>query len=359
MEFHLWGKAELEDMLFQPKNDRILFAFFGISLAVRKRSRTSEVRSIVSVKNRLYKVLDSGPQGSFSRGLLLRDINDKNYPDESAYLDFEHIPRWVHRTAKHFEPTGLVIHYRTYLAFVDPGKKEWDYTTLVDLAHPPEDFASREAWKIQSNKASDCMFGQPRFRQGRLQCYGLLQFSNILLIDPEGDSLFPIPHIYSDFGPNGPYSESFARLYVHNHEIDWGNEWTRIKFFPEKMPEEERKSERPKKKLLKANRSAFQDDRGRRKHFNVLYFELDTSPNLKAGSVHELEKWSEGDDRTFIRITHAGIHKFGLYTKLLRDEWAELENAEQQLNRMPEADEKIFVVEFEFAYPHQWDSSED
>jgi hypothetical protein len=32
-EFHLFGRAELEDMLYMPKNDRILFAFFGISLA--------------------------------------------------------------------------------------------------------------------------------------------------------------------------------------------------------------------------------------------------------------------------------------------------------------------------------------
>jgi hypothetical protein len=31
MEFYQWGKAELEDMLHQPKNDRILFTFFGIS----------------------------------------------------------------------------------------------------------------------------------------------------------------------------------------------------------------------------------------------------------------------------------------------------------------------------------------
>ena len=32
MEFYLWGAGELEDMLYQPKNDHILFAFFGISL---------------------------------------------------------------------------------------------------------------------------------------------------------------------------------------------------------------------------------------------------------------------------------------------------------------------------------------
>jgi hypothetical protein len=33
-EFHLLGRAELDDMLYQPKNDRILFAVFGISLVI-------------------------------------------------------------------------------------------------------------------------------------------------------------------------------------------------------------------------------------------------------------------------------------------------------------------------------------
>ena len=36
MEFYLWGKAELEDMLHLPKNDRILFTFFGISLVSKQ-----------------------------------------------------------------------------------------------------------------------------------------------------------------------------------------------------------------------------------------------------------------------------------------------------------------------------------
>ena len=37
-EIHIWGKAEVEDQLFQPKNDHLLFAYFGISLQIRRRS---------------------------------------------------------------------------------------------------------------------------------------------------------------------------------------------------------------------------------------------------------------------------------------------------------------------------------
>ena len=60
MEFYLWGKAELEDMLHLPKNDRILFTFFGISLVSKRRSRATEVRSTISIKNKLFRVVGEG-----------------------------------------------------------------------------------------------------------------------------------------------------------------------------------------------------------------------------------------------------------------------------------------------------------
>jgi len=31
-EFYLWGKADIEDLLYRPKNDHLLYAYFGISL---------------------------------------------------------------------------------------------------------------------------------------------------------------------------------------------------------------------------------------------------------------------------------------------------------------------------------------
>jgi len=37
-EVHVWGRGELEDMLFQPKNDGLLFAYFGISLTIRRHT---------------------------------------------------------------------------------------------------------------------------------------------------------------------------------------------------------------------------------------------------------------------------------------------------------------------------------
>jgi hypothetical protein len=37
-EFYLWGKADIEDLLYQPKNDHLLYVYFGISLQTQKPS---------------------------------------------------------------------------------------------------------------------------------------------------------------------------------------------------------------------------------------------------------------------------------------------------------------------------------
>ena len=36
-EAYLWGHATIEDFLYQPKNDHLLFAYFGISLQIRRQ----------------------------------------------------------------------------------------------------------------------------------------------------------------------------------------------------------------------------------------------------------------------------------------------------------------------------------
>ena len=75
MEFYLWGKAELEDMLHFPKNDRILFTFFGVSLVSKRRSRSTEIRFYVNNKNKLYRIL--GEQVGSHHSILLRNLEGR------------------------------------------------------------------------------------------------------------------------------------------------------------------------------------------------------------------------------------------------------------------------------------------
>ncbi len=132
-EFYIWGRAELEDMLHMPKNDRILFTFFGISLVTKRRSRSTEVRAVIATKNKLYRAVGEGAE--LYATVLLRDLADTHYPFADAYPDFEKQRRWRELTVSGHHPLGIWLHVHRYYAYVDPVKKEWDFTLQVDLCH--------------------------------------------------------------------------------------------------------------------------------------------------------------------------------------------------------------------------------
>ena len=131
MEFYLWGKAELEDLLLLPKNDRILFTFFGISLVTKRQSKTNELRSRIAVKNKLNSLL--GSNAVFYQDVLLRDLNDDCYPFADLDPDFAVRPKWQRTTAFEYHPFGIWCHVHEYFGYIDLEKKEYDYVSLHDF----------------------------------------------------------------------------------------------------------------------------------------------------------------------------------------------------------------------------------
>jgi hypothetical protein len=136
--FQLLGRAELEDMLYQPKNDRVLFTFFGISLTSRRRSKIANIRNVVNIKNRLFKILDEDGGGSrrFRKSVLIRDTNDEHYPYADKYLDFQTQPRWQENVAFAHDVQGIRVHVGRHYAYVDLEKKQWDYLRPLNLVRP-------------------------------------------------------------------------------------------------------------------------------------------------------------------------------------------------------------------------------
>lgn len=106
-EWHLWGKAELEDQLFQPKNDNLLFAYFSISLSIRRRSRKSEITQLLAIKRRAHRTLS----GVMRAHLLLRDTNDENYPNPPESHGEK--PRWLTARLREFHARGLFFRSAT------------------------------------------------------------------------------------------------------------------------------------------------------------------------------------------------------------------------------------------------------
>jgi len=79
-EFDLWTKARLEDLLFQPRYDHLLFAYFGISLGMQKKSKLYSLRQTLAIKRKLRKVFEVEKHIGNSKPCLIRNIDDEKYP---------------------------------------------------------------------------------------------------------------------------------------------------------------------------------------------------------------------------------------------------------------------------------------
>ncbi|AQZ95673.1 restriction endonuclease [Halopseudomonas phragmitis] len=231
MEFYLWGRAELEDMLHQPKNDRILFAFFGISLVARKRSRATELRSFISVKNKLQKLLGTNPA---HKSVLLRDSKDQNYPYQDRYEDFEKRPRWVERAAVQMHPLGVVFEEGKYFAYIDRDAKTWDYTAAINLAKVRNNQDSDD--HNLSQKVEAFYDSIQKCQQVKMVDLRWLKFESVVAIDSEGDVEYEMPQIYVDFDPEkGPFAGGQQLLEVNQHAVEYLDDYERVAIFPEEF----------------------------------------------------------------------------------------------------------------------------
>ena len=78
-EAYLWDKSKLEDLLFQPKNDHLLFAYFGISLSINYKSLKTGLRRRLVPKRKTIRCL-GGVMEDTRKEVLIRDVNDVLYP---------------------------------------------------------------------------------------------------------------------------------------------------------------------------------------------------------------------------------------------------------------------------------------
>lgn len=232
MEFHLWGRAAIEDMLHQPKNDRVLFTFFGISLVSRRRSQATDVRAIVARKNKLMRIFNGQPT---HEPILVRDLKDSNYPDKEQYKDFETRPRWCAYTAVDLDPRGVVLNIHEHFAYWDEGKREWDVTDALNLAHRHEEegHKRRESARDVRERIEGFWDYLPHTNRVTFVRNGLVRFEDIAVIDEKGDSEFQFPHIFVDFhSTNGPFVGFYEYLRIHEHRHVATRDLKRVKRFP-------------------------------------------------------------------------------------------------------------------------------
>lgn len=348
MEFYLWGKAELEDMLHLPKNDRILFTFFGISLVSKRRSRTTEIRSAVGIKNKLFRTVGAGDH--FSQSILVRDLKDVNYPYKDFYKDFNDKPRWKEYIAFSHHALGLLCHGQEYFAYIDTEKKEWHFTKEINLIHlqREHDEDKRKQAFGKRELVVDFWDFLPRKNKGNFIVDYLIKYSDIALVDDKGDIYYNFPHLYIDFmGDMGPFAGCRKILKLNGKEIALTDEYKKVSIFPKvfkkgKFP----KIYRDKKVFFnEESKKSFKDYQ-----FDTLYEISDKYSFLKSRDIILVD--DQGTDENYIQITHAYKSKVKSHLENSADAWLTKNNIKIQLGK--EYDESDELNIFEFKRINKW-----
>lgn len=251
-EFHLWARGELEDMLFQAKNDRILFGFFGLSLHANRQSSSAALRAAILLKKRLRADLEQQEQGGRDRRLvLIRDPLDDRYPHECDDA------RWM--LCEYFDTDdlrGMRVIAREHLSWVKEREGKWDALFDFDASLP-------EKWQCLMNgddrrfvpgagpAESEYVREMRRFwrdyvpgnESAVLKVVRRVPSDRVVAFDPLGDRHHPVPQLFVTWHPaHGPFDEGkwggFHAATAHGKLFETRpTTETRTAWFPVPMPQ--------------------------------------------------------------------------------------------------------------------------
>lgn len=250
-EFFLWGKGELEDMLYLPKNDHLLFAYFGISLQIRRRSLKTRVSAALTLKRKLVKVLGD-IQNNCLEPVLIRDPRQIDYPKIGDVGEFIKKPRWQYFAFAGHQPVDHVAFIvKRSFAYVDFNSNEWDAAlsysdqpTYKSIHGIPEEMF-RE-YDTRSQYSSFWNEQIPEVNRAWFKVIRTIPYDRILAIDDIGDIYNEPPHLLVEFRPDGDPFEPGSHPWIEGvgsyrpgirPEKD-----KRVKFFPDIKPVPKKKT---------------------------------------------------------------------------------------------------------------------
>jgi hypothetical protein len=250
-EHYIWGKSEIEDQLFLPKNDHLLFAYFGISLQVRRRSMRSDLRMKLSLKRKLTNELGEIDIPRQFAAVLIRDPRDESYPYIESVDEFIRSPRWRYwEFYAHQPPDHLAFVYKKHFAYVNWETKEYDVLHDYDAGIPsyPEISGLQTGWN-DPNKVSDryqmyWLKNIPEVNRAWAIEARIISYDRVLAYDEIGDSYNEGPHLLVEYSLNNEPFEPGRGLsllisaggYMNNAILQ--NEAKRVSLFPSEIPEQ-------------------------------------------------------------------------------------------------------------------------
>lgn len=198
-EVFAWGRGDLEDMLFQPDNDHLLSAYFGVSIQIRRRRQVTELRSRLAKKREVYRAV-GGLDHRGSTPVLIRDPAVSGYPFRDRVENFDDDnPPWLWTAFRHHSnPDTPALVFRRYHAWISADRKKFDFIELCSHVVPHrngfEKAPQRDTeqcdrlWRFFHNAI-------PEGERGWLEIVGWISLDDILLVDDLGDAFNEPPHI--------------------------------------------------------------------------------------------------------------------------------------------------------------------
>jgi len=241
MEIHVWAKGEIEDQLFQPKNDHLLFAYTGISLQIRRRSFRTEVRAKLAAKRKLLRVLKD------AQLVLVLEASDSRFPFPDGFEGGHWSRRrhWNVFYAGHCGWDGFHLILKRCWAAYDPATAEWDVVETVNSGRPGK---NADPWhepseNIDSSSEPWEFWSKLGYNQALYVEEVVLPYENVIDVEIKTDRFFDGPTIHvDDFHPvNGPF---LPGIYTHLEPVVRFAGWSdshpdpqlRKKLFPEQEP---------------------------------------------------------------------------------------------------------------------------
>jgi hypothetical protein len=236
---HIWTKAHLEDLLFQPKNDHLLFAYFGISLQTRKRSRLQKVQAELTLKRKLLRAFELKEFSEIRfEEVLIRDLEfDGRLLDtiqHPSVNDYSPIPRWFSARIVNAYSRGLMVQRFVYDGWVkDDGSWDFLLSSARSVSWIGSDVArDRETDEMRHREVEKSFAHQqvyefvPEDERCRIEIGRLLPFTSILEVDPIGQPYFEGIHLFCDFNnDDGPFEDGItlrcSKSEFLNPSISW------------------------------------------------------------------------------------------------------------------------------------------
>jgi hypothetical protein len=247
-EFYIWGKAEVEDRLYLPKNDHLLFAYFNVSLQVRRRSLKTESRARLALKRKLTKELGEINYPNLVN-ILIRDPRDERYPFIESPDEFIKSPRWRYwEFYAHQPPDHLAFVFKKYFAYINWKTKEYDILKDFDAGVPfhPEISGLNRDWHdpngVHSRYHSYWLDIPEENRAWAIEAH-IIHYDRIIAFDEIGDSYNSGPHLLVDYGDyNDPFEPNRGAFLLvstgrYRHSTITVSDGKRISYFPSEIPE--------------------------------------------------------------------------------------------------------------------------